>query len=465
MKKYRLNLDDIEEVQYAPRKRHMHTHTHNYSQNNTKSVNISYDENHLHNDNHIINNTNSINGGNNDNQHQHKHHHHRHGPPQWTEFGCKQIMLMTIFGISMAVILLSFIINLVLTIKQVVTPKIFFPSIIYVIFSFSCAGGIMGTYLVPPHRRNNPFRKNELLIMRVFLPAVMLVVSILFLLIGGDNINSLKEGLNRSEDLCKNNKGLSMEEIYIKTNETTNELITQKENMKYSYKNNLFCYPNARCVKYYPNTDSNISNYICNSQEFIVDELSKIKCDIINIKENSNKFLNNIKYQKNANLFINNCLDLSKNLFKTEINLFKCESEYDLENIKFTKNLSLESDINFKEYLNKKIKKNIDDIKIGKEIIYKYENSRYDYDLDCLNSNDYFFSRLLLNIYLYIFYAFCIFWIIFGIISMHRLINLGIEGKLEFLNDGDREQRQSINNKINISEDDGEVNKLIIANK
>ena len=438
MKKYRLNLDDIEEVQYAPRKRHMHTHTHNYSQNNSKSVNISYDENHLHNDNHIINNTNSINGGNNDNQHQHQHHHHRHGPPQWTEFGCKQIMLMTIFGISMAVILLSFITNLVLTIKQVVTPKIFFPSIIYVIFSFSCAGGIMGTYLVPPHRRNNPFRKNELLIMRVFLPAVMLVVSILFLLIGGDNINSLKEGLNRSEDLCKNNKGLSMEEIYIKTNETTNELITQKENMKYSYKNNLFCYPNTRCVKYYPNTDSNISNYICNSHEFIVDELSKIKCDIINIKENSNQFLNNIKYQKNANLFINNCLDLNKNLFKTEIteiNLFKCESEYDLENIKFTKNLSLESNINYKEYLNKKIKKNIDDIKIGKEIIYKYENSRYDYE------------------------------IIFGIISMHRLINLGIEGKLEFLNDGDREQRQSINNKINISEDDGEVNKLIIANK
>ena len=326
MKKYRLNLDDIEEVQYAPRKRHMHTHTHNYSQNNTKSVNISYDENHLHNDNHIINNTNSINGGNNDNQHQHQHHHHRHGPPQWTEFGCKQIMLMTIFGISMAVILLSFITNLVLTIKQVVTPKIFFPSIIYVIFSFSCAGGIMGTYLVPPHRRNNPFRKNELLIMRVFLPAVMLVVSILFLLIGGDNINSLKEGLNKSEDLCKNNKGLSMEEIYIKTNETTNELITQKENMKYSYKNNLFCYPNARCVKYYPNTDSNISNYICNSQEFIVDELSKIKCGVINLKENSNQFLNNIKYQKNANLFINNCLDLNKNLFKTEINLFKCES-------------------------------------------------------------------------------------------------------------------------------------------
>ena len=38
MKKYRLNLDDIEEVNYAPRKRH--THTHNHSQDNYKSVNI-----------------------------------------------------------------------------------------------------------------------------------------------------------------------------------------------------------------------------------------------------------------------------------------------------------------------------------------------------------------------------------------------------------------------------------------
>ena len=461
MKKYRLNLDDIEEVNYAPRKRH--THTHNHPQNNYKSVNISYNENHLHNDNHIVNNTNSINGANNNNQHQR---HHRHGPPQWTEFGFKQIILMCVFGISMGVILLSFVTNLILTIKQVVTPKIFFPSIIYIIFSFSCAGGIMGTYLVPPHRRNSPFRKNELLIMRVFVPAVMLVVSLLFLLIGGgDNIKSLKEGLNKSEDLCKKNKGLSMEEIYIKTNETTNELIAQKENIKYSYTNNLFCYPNARCVKYNPNTDINMSSYICNSQDFIQDELSKIKCDPINLKENSNPFLNIIKFQKNANLFVNNCIDLNKNLFKTEINLFKCDSEYDLENIKFTKNLSLESDITFHEYLNKKIKNNFDDIKRGREIIFKYENSKYDYDLDCLHSNDYTFSRLLLNIYMFIFYALCIFWIIFGIFSMHRLIKLGIEGKLEFLNDGDREPRQYINNKINNSEDDGEVNKLIIANK
>ena len=178
---------------------------------------------------------------------------------------------MCVFGISIGVLFFSFITNLILTIKQVVTPRIFLPSIILIFISFSCAGGIMGTYIVPPRRMRNPLRKNQLLIMRTFVPAVMLIVSLLFLLIGGDNINTLKEGIQRSGDLCKKNKGLTMEEIYIKTNKTTNELITQKENMKYSYKNNLLCYPNARCVKYNPDIEANMPNYICNSQDFIKD--------------------------------------------------------------------------------------------------------------------------------------------------------------------------------------------------
>ena len=87
----------------------------------------------------------------------------------------------------------------------------------------------MGTYLTPPHKRRNPLRVNELLIMRTFVPSIMLVISLLFLLLGGGNIKNLKEDLNKSEDLCKKNKGLSMEEIYIKTNKTTKELIAQKQ--------------------------------------------------------------------------------------------------------------------------------------------------------------------------------------------------------------------------------------------
>ena len=43
---------------------------------------------------------------------------------------------------------------------------------------------------------------------------------------------------------------------------------------------------------------------------------------------------------------------------------------------------------------------------------------------------------------------------------MHRLINLGIEGKLEFLDDRNDEQRINNYNNVNSSEDDGEVNQL-----
>ena len=449
MNNNRLKFEDIEEVQSAPRRRNRHNHTHN----DYRPINTTYDGNHFHSD---INSNVNINGGNNEHQHHHHHHHHHHRP-QWTEFGCKQIILMCIFGVSMGVLFLSFITNLILTIKQVMTPRFFLPSIILIFISFLCSGGIMGTYLTPPHKRRNPLRVNELLIMRTFVPSIMLVVSLLFLLLGGGNIKNLKEDLNKSEDLCKKNKGLSMEEIYIKTNKTTKELIAQKEDLKYAFQNNLMCYPFPHCVNI--NSDSN-NYYICNSQDFIKIESIKINCDSINLKENSKQILQEIKNQKNGNLFFNNCLDLNKNFFKSEINLLKCESDFNLENIKFSKNLSIASNMNIKEYLNIKLVKILDEIKKGQEIIFKYEKTKYDYDLDCLHHNDYIFSHLLLNIYLYVFYALCVFWIIFGIYSMHRLINLGIEGKLEFLDDRNDEQRINNYNNVNSSEDDGEVNQL-----
>ena len=71
-------------------------------------------------------------------------------------------------------------------------------------------------------------------------------------------------------------------------------------------------------------------------------------------------------------------------------------------------------------------------------------------------------SYLIINIYLYIFYFLCIFWILFGIFSMHELINLGLEGKLNFnLNNRYDRERNNINNIDNKSEDYREVNHLI----
>ena len=460
MKKYQLNLDDIEEVGSFPNRRRRHNHIHYNAQNDYKTVNIKYDNNHLHQSNHYHNDNYNIQVNENSNYQEHR---RRHRHPHWNEFGFKQILLMIVFGICISVLFLSFLVNLILTIKQVVTPRIFIPSIILMFLSLIFSGGIMGTYIEPPNGRRRQLKSNELLLMRTLVPTIMLIVSLIFLLIGGENVKSLIKDIHKAEDLCNSNKGLSMQEIYIKTNETTNDLIIKKDNLIYSNKNDLFCYPKAKCVKL--NKDS--KEYICNSQDFITDESSNIKCDNINLNENMNQLFNNLKFQKDAILFTENCIDVHKNFLKSENKIFKCESENNLEIIQFSKNLTQVNDKKFESYLNNKTKKLREEFKKGKEVIFKYENSRYDYDLDCLKNIDYKFSYLLLNIYLYIFYLICIFWILFGIYSMHNLINLGVEGKLNFLKNIDDEERYNYNNNRNINriEEDAEGNQLINNNK
>ena len=465
MKEIQFNLDDIEEVETTPRRRHRHNHSHNNYQTDYKTVNAQYEHNHSHHHHHHNDNSNvnlhnndiNRNFGSNINTN-----HHRHSRPEWSEFGCKQVILMSIFVGSLAVVLLSFFVNLILTIKQVVTPRFFLPSIVLIILSFSFGGGILGTYMSPPGMRR-PIPKSQLLIMRAMIPIIMLIVSIIFIMIGVENVKSLKKDINKAEDLCKENKGLSMVEIYIKSNDTFNLLKAKKNNMIYSLHHNLNCYPNAKCVKL--NQEDN--NYICNSKNFSNNEKHNIKCDSIDINDNSNQLLNNFKNRNDANLFIENCIDLFKNLLKADNNLFKCESEYNLENIQFVQNLAQENDDKIINYLNNKVKTNNNELQKYRDIVIKYENSRYNYDLECLSKTDYKMSYLMINIYLYVFYFFCLFWIIFGIYSMHQIINLGMGGKLKNLIDEKGNlDRNNIKNYIsNKLEVDGEDNNLIIENK
>lgn len=455
MSQYKLKLDDIEEVESTPRRRRRHNKSN--MNNNYKTINSSYE----YVQNRDINNINRNFDINNNTYNQHQHHHqHRNRRPQWEEFGCKQALLMTVFVFSLSVLFLSFLVNLILTIKQVITPRFFIPSIILIILSFMFSGGLMGTYIVPPMRMHRP-KFRELLMMRTIIPTIMLVVSIIFLIVGADNVKSMKKDINKSEDLCNKSKGLSMQEIYIKANETMKELIEQKNNIVYSYNNNLICFPKGKCIKL--NQEEN--KYLCNSQDFISDDSNKIKCETINADDNKNNLLKNLKNDKNAYLFLENCIDVNKNLVKLNNNLFKCESEYDLEIIKFSKNLTHAQDVRIEDYLNNKIKKNENAIKRNKEIIKKYEYSKYDYDLECLAKNEYRISYIMINLYLIIFYLLGIFWIFYGLYSMHYLIKLGVDGKLvPIFNEFDNEN-MNINNDINSKIDDGEVHQLITINK
>ena len=402
MKEYKLNLDDIEEVESTPRRRHRHNHSHNHGEHRTTNAqyenNRSYHQNNYNNRNNAIENNNEINRNYRENNRNDddRHHHRRNQRPQWYEFGFKQVLLMTVFSGSIIVLALSFIVNLVLTIKQVITPRFFLPSIVLIVLSFTFAGGILGTYIIPPNGRVHRPRFKELLLMRTLIPIIMLIVSLIFLLIGGDNIKSLKNNIMKAENLCKENKGLSMEEIYIKSNETLSKLMTLKNDMIYSFQNNLNCFPDAKCFKL--TKDEN--NYICNSKNFIDKESINIKCEIIDFNNKTNQHFNNLNNQKNANLFLENCLDINKNFLKTNDNLFICESEYNLENIKFTQNLTKINDFKIESYLKEKeIKLNIE-IRKNREITNKYENSRYNYDLECLRKPDYNISYLIFFVYL-----------------------------------------------------------------
>ena len=71
----------------------------------------------------------------------------------------------------------------------------------------------------------------------------------------------------------------------------------------------------------------------------------------------------------------------------------------------------------------------------------------------------------MINLYLIIFYLLGIFWIFYGLYSMHYLIKLGVDGKLvPIFNEFDNEN-MNINNDINSKIDDGEVHQLITINK
>ena len=231
MKEIQFNLDDIEEVETTPRRRHRHNHSHNNYQTDYKTVNAQYEHNHSHHHHHHNDNSNVNLHNNNINRNFGSNintNHHRHSRPEWSEFGCKQVILMSIFVGSLAVVLLSFFVNLILTIKQVVTPRFFLPSIVLIILSFSFGGGILGTYMSTPGMRR-PIPKSQLLIMRAMIPIIMLIVSIIFIMLGVENVKSLKKDINKAEDLCKENKGLSMAEIYIKSNDTFNLLKAKKK--------------------------------------------------------------------------------------------------------------------------------------------------------------------------------------------------------------------------------------------
>ena len=83
--------------------------------------------------------------------------------------------------------------------------------------------------------------------------------------------------------------------------------------------------------------------------------------------------IDNLKPEKDANIFLENCFNLNINFLVEKNNIIQCESDMNLEKINFNKNITLKSDKNIGIYLNQNLKKINDKIQQKKQIIKKYE--------------------------------------------------------------------------------------------
>lgn len=401
-------FNDIEEVESVPKKRirfrnnHSHnTHHHNHEQNNQ--------------------NNNQHNGQNNNidnNRNNNKYIRRRKRVLFIKKFGFFEKLLILAVLLSSFVIFLSFLINIILTLKGVITPRIFLPSIIIFITSFMFSGGILGTYVPPPPGHHAHFRRSDIFMIRTLAPIVMLALSIIFLFFSLNNIRLLKANIKRAQIICESNPGLSMDQIYNKTSETNYKLEELKYDLIYLFNQNLVCFPKGKCIKII----NEENNYICNTDEFIKNNnITDVSCLKINNNDINNEYMTSINNNKNTKLFFENCNELTKNSL-SHIEMFKCNSKKNLEKIKYIPNWNEHDKNNIEDYFNNKLDQSMIDIEKNKQMMYIYENSNYDYDLECYNSFDYKLTYFIIKSYYFAYYIISFDWIILGLISLYNFM-------------------------------------------
>lgn len=430
------DLNDIEEVEHGPKRRERPR------RNSNPSNNIQIQDN------------------NNEYIHEHHHHHHHHHHVHENQNNQRNIrrrrvlflklgkigkLLLVLFIISTFVLFLAFLANLIISLKGIFTPKIFMPSIIIFLTTFLFSGGILGTYIAPPPGVRDNLRQRDKLLMRGMTPIIMAIISFAFLFFSLDNIKYLEKNIKRSQNICESEKGLSMEEIYSKFNKTFYELEELKYNLILIFNKNIVCFPKGKCTKLINEENS----YICNTDEFIKNyNISDAKCKKISFNE---KNLYQIEKNKITNLFFDNCNEINdKGL--ASIEMFKCDSKNNLENIKLISNWNENDKVKVENYFNNKLddfNKKIEQLKKDMNI---YENSDYTYDLECYDSIDYKICYFMINSYVYIYYFASFTWIFLGIWGTCQLN--------KFMNNDENDISNSELNEINSRENE-EDNKLI----
>ena len=419
-------FSDIKEVESGPKRRirhrnhnHMHDHTHRHTNEQMHDhthdhIRNPSDYHNNQNDQHNIQNNIENNSSQNNNNNIKLRRITRKRILFVKHLGCSEKLLIPLFLISCFVLFFSLLINIILTIKGVVTPKIFLPSIVIFIATFMFSGGMLGTLVSPPPGHRAHFHRGEIFMIRTLSPLVMLVISIIFFFFSLNNLQRLKINIKRAQKICESHPGLSMEEIYNRANTTNTKLEEQKYELIYLFNKNLVCFPKGKCIKL--TNDEN--NYICNTNEFITyNNITDVDCKKINYNNNENISIYN---NKNSKLFFENCHDITKNNL-SNIEMFECKSKYNLEKIKFLPNWNEKEKIKIEDFYNNKLDNCMIDIEKNKNMMHNYENSNYDYDLECYETFDYKLTYFMINCYYIAYYFVSFSWILLGIVGIYNL--------------------------------------------
>ena len=350
-------------------------------------------------------------------------------------------IFLFIFFISILTLIITFITNIILIKKNVIIPRIFFPSTLLFMLTILCAGGIVGSYGAV---RN--ISELDLLFMRKCASIFMLLVCTIILPISLFQKIKLSSSFEEGKKFCKANNDKPKSFIYLQSKNLKDNLISTKNKLEELYQSGVTCLEKQKCLRAIEK--SNI--YICN-----YNYLNQCK-EIFEAIETMRTYRQNkILHQFISACIENNEINKLNNPESVDKKLYTCTSEENLE-VKIEQN-----DEKFvKEFYDKKMKEYQEKINDYDYAINLYKETEYIYDIKCFGDGQYKLIKAIIYIDIFTFFTTCSVWIVQGVLCLLKVCKIIEDNEMSFYKAKQEKLTESFNNfnkqkdaNININEE------------
>ena len=351
-----------------------------------------------------------------------------------------KIFLALLF-LSIIVLNITFIINIILIRKDIIIPRIFFPSSLLFILTILCAGGIVGSFGAVKN-----ISQIDLLIMRKCASIFMLLCSIIILPISLYQKIKLSFSFEEGREFCKENDYKPKSLIYFQSKSLKDNLLSTKNKLEELYQSGITCLEKQKCLRAVEKSDIYVCNY---------NYLNKCK-EIYEVIETMRTYRKNKLLHK----FISACMENNEvnkisNPEFVDMKLYTCTSEENLE-AKINKN----DEKYVKEFYKKKMKEFQKRLNEYDYAIDLYKENEYIYDIKCFRNRDYRLIKFLIFIDIFLLFITCSVWIVEGVFSLLKVCKIIEDKEMNFYKAKQEQMTESFNNinnqrdsNININEE------------